>query len=88
MFFDQLEERNAMVQSNLELEQLVQTGLAGLGTGLTSSSRASTSEMSFLCPGFNWDYSNMFADRLYSRNMMAESIIWFGHFWLSTVGFA
>ena len=34
MFFDQLNEENAMVQSNLAFDELVQTGLAGLGTGL------------------------------------------------------
>ena len=84
MSFDQLDERNAMVQSNLAFEQLVQTGMSGLGTGLASSSRSSTSETSFLHPGFKWDDPNMFADRLYNRNMIAESIICFGHFWLST----
>jgi hypothetical protein len=34
MFFDQLDERNAMVQFNLAFDKLVQTDLAGLGTGL------------------------------------------------------
>jgi hypothetical protein len=72
MFFNQLNKRNVMVQSNLAFEQLVQT--------LASSSRASTSETSFLRLGFKWDDPNMFADRLYSRNNMAESIICFGHF--------
>ena len=38
----------------------------------------------FLRPGFTWDDPNMFADRLDDRNIMAESIICFGHFWLST----
>ena len=80
MFFDLLGERNAMVQSNLTFEQLV----AGLGTSLACSNRASTSETSFFRPGFKWDDPNMFADHLYNRNMIAESIICFGHFWLST----
>ena len=84
MSFDQLDERNAMVQSNLAFEQLVQTGLSGLGTGLAGSSGSSTSETPFLRPGFKWDDPNMFADRLYNRNMMVESIIYFHHFWLST----
>jgi hypothetical protein len=65
-----------MVQSNLAFEQFVQT--------MASSSRASTSETLFLHPGFKWDDPNMFADCLYSRNIMAESIICFGYFWLST----
>jgi len=34
MFFDQLDEGNAMVQSNLAFDELVQIGLSGLGTGL------------------------------------------------------
>jgi hypothetical protein len=37
MFFNQLDERNAMVQSNLALEELAQTGLPCLGTGLPGS---------------------------------------------------
>ena len=76
MFFDQLDERNAMMWSNHAFEQLV----AGFGTGLASSSRASTSETSLLRPGFKWDDPNMFADRLGNRNMMAESIICFSRF--------
>ena len=71
MFFDLLGERNAMVQSNLTFEQLV----AGLGTSLACSNRASTSETSFFRPGFKWDDPNIFADHLYNRNMIAESII-------------
>ena len=34
MFFDQLDEGNAMVQSNLAFDELVQIGLSGLGTSL------------------------------------------------------
>jgi hypothetical protein len=52
MFFDQLDERNAMVQSNHAFEELSKTSLDGLGTSVASSSRASTSETSFLHPGF------------------------------------
>jgi len=44
MFFDQLDERNVMVQGNLAFEELAQTGLAGSGW-------ASTPESPFLRPG-------------------------------------
>ena len=44
MFFDQLDERNTIVQSNHVFEELSKTGLAGLGTSLAGSSRASTFE--------------------------------------------
>jgi hypothetical protein len=69
-----------MVLSNQAFDELAQT----VGTGLAGSSRTVTSETSFLHPGFEWDDPNMFADRLDNRNMMADSIICFGHFWLST----
>ena len=84
MFFDQLDERNAMVQSNLAFEELALTGLAGLGTGLASSSRISTLETLFLRAGCKWEDPNMSSHCLDDRNMMAESIIYFGHFWLLT----
>ena len=50
MSFDQLDERNAMVQSNLAFEQLVQTGMSGLGTGLASSSMVNTPKHCFFVP--------------------------------------
>jgi hypothetical protein len=37
MFFNQLDERNVMVQSNLAFEELAQTGLPSLGTGQAGS---------------------------------------------------
>ena len=85
MFFDQLDERNTMVQSNHAFEELAQIGLAGLGTGLFCSRRVSSPEMSFLRPDSKCDDPNMFSDHLDDRNMMAESIICFGYFRLSTV---
>ena len=51
-----------MVQSNLAFEELAQTGLAGLGTGLAGSNRVSSPEMSFLRPGSKCDDPNMFSD--------------------------
>ena len=44
MFFDQLDERNIMVQSNDAFEELAQTGLAGQ----VGSSRLSSPEMPFV----------------------------------------
>ena len=79
MFFDQLDERNVMVQSNHAFEELA---LAGLGIGLADSSRAGTSETRFLRPCSKWNDLDMFSG---DRNMMAGPIIHFGHFWLSTL---
>jgi hypothetical protein len=47
MFFDQLNEKNAMVQSNHAFEELA---LAGLGTG---SRRASTPKHCFIVQALN-----------------------------------
>jgi hypothetical protein len=37
MFFNELDEMNTMLQSNLAFEELAKTGLADLGTGQAGS---------------------------------------------------
>jgi hypothetical protein len=63
-----------MVQSNHAFEEL----------SLAGSSRVSTPETLFLRPDSKWDDPYKFSDCLDDRNMMAETIIHFDHFWLST----
>ena len=50
MFFNQLDERNAMVRTNHVFEELGQTGL---GTGLACSSKASTPKCRFFVRASN-----------------------------------
>ena len=62
MFFDQHDEGNAMVESNLIFQELSHTVLAGLGTGLASTNRVSITETLFLRPGSKWVDPNIFSD--------------------------
>ena len=76
-----------MVQSNLAIEELAQTGLASLERAWLvwepTSPAGSTPQNTVSSSGLQMD-PNMFCDHLDDRNMKAESIICFGHFWLST----
>ena len=51
-----------MVESNLIFEELSQTGLADLRTGLAISNRVSITKMLFLRPGYKWVDLNMFSN--------------------------
>jgi hypothetical protein len=77
MFFDQLDERNAMVMSVLAFDDFGQVGIADLGWIRPRKSR-------FLRPDYKCDDPSIFPGHLDGRNMIEESIMHFGHFWVST----
>jgi hypothetical protein len=73
MFFDQLDERNAMMKSIIAFEEV---GLVGLADSTKSRFVRSSTKYGDPC---------MFSGHLDERNMMMKSIMHFGQFWVSTL---
>jgi hypothetical protein len=80
MFFDQLDERDAMVQSILTFVKVDKTDLADLGSRLSRFHLNEPLENCFLRPGSKCDDPIVLSGHLDNRNMMEKSIIHTGHF--------
>ena len=78
MFFDQLDERNAMLKSILAFEEVGLVSLADL-EWLVQHLKSR-----FLCPSANYNHPSLFSGRLDDRNMLMKSIMHSRQFWVST----
>ena len=88
-FFNQLHERNAIVQSILQFEKAAESTSRKLFFHTNSKrdpvSVESTSRKLVFLYGLQMRWSNMLLDLLDDRNMMVEFLLQFKQFWLSTI---
>jgi hypothetical protein len=87
MFFDQLNERNAMVKFVLAFEKIGQVSLADLENRLRRLWLVQHAKYRFPCSSTKCDDPSMLSGHLFDRNLMIMSIILSGQFWMSTVFF-
>lgn len=87
MFFDQLDETNAMVQSIFAFDKIFEVSLADLGSRLSRLWLVQHLKSGFPRLNAKCDDPSMILGHLDDRNMMLMSIMLTGQFWVSTKRF-